>query len=352
MGPIVRRFRWILAAAAGCAVVLACSKAATRQAPAAATKPASLFPHAKHAENDLACTDCHAPEGWKEGAYEPRRPTWDKCKECHEDDDKDLPSEKKVHDRFFDAAGRPKGPTSFDKVGGDVMFRHAPHAKAADCVACHGDLDGPRRSGPMFTKSQCMTCHTQKGASTDCATCHREIRKEVPPESHRHLWRERHGGLVRSADEVAQQYCDLCHTRPNFCADCHRDTAPRNHTELFRHTTHGFLAATDRNSCRTCHDTDFCERCHSETAPRSHRGSWMHGPSFHCADCHLPLSRDESCRVCHKSAPHDSATPQPDWHTPGMNCRLCHLPSGTGPGGAPAIPHVDVGLECALCHKR
>jgi hypothetical protein len=77
----------------------------------------------------------------------------------------------------------------------------------------------------------------------------------------------------------------------------------------------------------------------------------MHGPSFHCADCHLPLSRDESCRVCHKSAPHESAAPQPDWHTPGMNCRLCHLQGGGGPMNAPGIPHVDVGLECSICHK-
>src|SRR5690606_40409762 len=57
------------------------------------------------------------------------------------------------------------------------------------------------------------------------------------------------------------------------------------------------------------------------------------------SECHFPIGREESCRVCHQDEPqHETATDQPAWHVPGMNCRLCHLPAGPGPGGAPPVP--------------
>jgi hypothetical protein len=141
----------------------------------------------------------------------------------------------------------------------------------------------------------------------------------------------------------------MCHLDPNYCQRCHAIEPPRNHTHLFRTKTHGILASIDRSKCQTCHETDFCVRCHEDTPPRSHGPLWASGPSLHCLHCHFPISFEGSCRTCHFEEPrHETAPDQPDWHVPGMNCRLCHTPAGNG---APPLRHVDNGTQREACHK-
>jgi hypothetical protein len=251
--------------------------------------------------------------------------------------------------------------------------------------------------GVRFTMAACMQCHQQKGGNNACQTCHREIRAELappshqtnwradhgklggtaqdraeqhcdlchadqafctechaktPPASHKHLWKERHGALAANDRAKAEAHCDMCHDDQIFCDRCHREEKPRSHDTMWRLKTHGVMAAMDRKSCAPCHETDYCVRCHEETAPLSHRGRWTANPATHCGECHFPISREQNCRVCHFEEPqHETATDQPAWHVPGMNCRTCHLPAGPGPGGAPPVPHIDNGSECQHCQS-
>jgi hypothetical protein len=160
---------------------------------------------------------------------------------------------------------------------------------------------------------------------------------------------ERHGAVALDRRGRNEGRCELCHLDPNFCERCHAVEQPRNHTHLFRTKTHGIVAAVDRAKCQVCHDTDFCVRCHESTPPRSHGAMWASGRNLHCAQCHIPIRFSSSCRACHFEEPtHSTAPPQPAWHTPGMNCRLCHTPAGNG---APPLRHIDNGTQCETCHR-
>ncbi len=56
-----------------------------------------------------------------------------------------------------------------------VQFTHKPHIRAGvACAACHGDVAGMEqvtRVAPL-TMGWCVSCHRQRGAPDDCATCH------------------------------------------------------------------------------------------------------------------------------------------------------------------------------------
>ena len=408
MGSFARAIRWIVPVVAGI-VVLSCARARARapqpvvigraQAPArVATGP--RMNHAAHLEKGLECADCHMKDRKEGEKFEPKKLSYAVCAECHDDEDEKLPEEKKIKNLFFTPAGEPRWSKAIQSYDAEILFRHGPHATdSASCAPCHGDMKGPARfTGLRFDMGACMSCHQQKGAKNSCETCHRDLRTNVPPPNHMERWREVHGQLAGSPQARAEQHCDLCHTEPQycdrchqntpprshtnglwkevhgqvarssreraeqhcdmchddrqFCDRCHRDEMPRSHNNLWRVKTHGVMAAMDRASCMTCHTTDYCVRCHEETPPMSHRGRWASPPSVHCGECHFPIGREESCRVCHQDNPtHDTAADQPAWHTPGMNCRLCHLPGGVGPGGAPPVPHFDNGMECSFCHK-
>jgi len=57
----------------------------------------------------------------------------------------------------------------------NVKFRHAPHYQAGiSCSTCHGDLTkaGVAEHTVTHNMGTCLTCHRQKHASEDCATCH------------------------------------------------------------------------------------------------------------------------------------------------------------------------------------
>jgi menaquinone reductase, multiheme cytochrome c subunit len=60
----------------------------------------------------------------------------------------------------------------------NVYFSHTAHVRfaAMSCTTCHQDVR-PLRSPPtmvrVFAMSECLACHAQKGASTDCLTCHK-----------------------------------------------------------------------------------------------------------------------------------------------------------------------------------
>ncbi|HVY62686.1 MAG TPA: cytochrome c3 family protein, partial [Planctomycetota bacterium] len=221
-----------------------------------ATAPTG-FDHAGHGKRDLACTDCHA--GAKTAA-EAGMPPVTFCTDCH-DPSSNVP--KRIQESIESlktslAVKAYPGPSVKGPTYGDVKFDHAKHAKAnVECATCHPGVatpgpTNPNPEGPL-SMQQCVSCHKEKGASTDCATCHAVIRKDQKPPSHERDWIRQHGPISRVADRtVAAERCDTCHSRSS-CDECHQREAPRDHGESWRVATHGLQASMDRTRCLACH---------------------------------------------------------------------------------------------------
>lgn len=303
---------------------------------------ALAFDHATHAEADLACADCHAPAE-AEQAGRMTLPELSFCLDCHEDEE-DPPTRALLEG----LAGRAEGARwVLYSPNPEVIFSHATHTQTA-CAECHGDVASLAATGPGVVPSMatCVDCHADQAPErNDCATCHRERRQDVAPESHRRDWTREHGVHARfgSLDTVLQGDCAHCHTRDS-CLECHRQVPPRDHGHFFRIRGHGLMASNDRQSCASCHQPDSCVRCHETTPPLSHRGSWGAPRDQHCTNCHQPL-QGEGCFLCHKTTPsHALATPRSPRHVPGLNCRQCH-------GTTASLPHADDGSDCTQCHR-
>lgn len=130
------------------------------------------FPHNRHAALGLGCLDCHSTADTRAAAG---MPSLRKCMLCHEKLATDRPGVKKVIDF---AAKRREIP--WKRVYGFspdalVKFRHAPHVRAnIDCTTCHGDMTKVTVAELVVRHNMgtCVTCHRQRRASDDCATCH------------------------------------------------------------------------------------------------------------------------------------------------------------------------------------
>jgi hypothetical protein len=352
--------------------------------------------HVAHVDRGLDCTDCHEVD---DETGEPGMPTLETCMGCHEDIDEDKPDAEKVSLLFFDDKEQPRWTRALLALDEELKFAHKAHAEAGECGDCHGTMAATPQGRParlLFDMDGCMRCHAEKSVSNQCGTCHSLLDVGVAPpshsyqwkirhgdaatlgrhtatanrcdmchaepqdcdrchqveapRSHRRLWTQRHGQIVRAAGGDLPAQCAFCHRDRSYCEKCHLDEKPRSHTALFRTRTHGVLASLDRRSCQTCHRTDFCRRCHEETAPRSHRAGWDTGRNTHCVQCHFPISSTPGCAACHRANPvHATAPPQPPGHIPGRNCRVCHNPIGGG--GAPPLRHLDNGQNCESCHR-
>jgi hypothetical protein len=298
------------------------------------------FSHALHGELGLDCMDCHAgPE-----AGEPAPAEAVTCDLCHEDMDAEKPPELRAAALFADGA-----PAGHDP-GADLIFSHALHGELGlACADCHGEVaeSDAVDDGMMPRMEDCMFCHGEDpGAEGDpdgCARCHEDIRRDRMPPNHERQWQRLHGQIARSGSDATADDCSMCHSQ-EACTECHRITEPANHNNTWRLRGHGLVAAMDRDNCATCHQSDSCDRCHEDTLPISHHGSFGAPKSTHCFSCHVPLQQT-SCFTCHKSAPsHFDAAPKPPDHSPGLNCRQCH-------GVDVALPHVDGGQDCNICHK-
>lgn len=328
----LRRAWWtlLLAAVAGCAVFGAFGSGA----------PALAFPHARHAQEGMECGDCHMD--W-ETSDQPGMPALGACKLCHEGLDADKPPERRI-DALFD--GDTFRAAKVTKLSDEVVFSHQKHANGGiECKSCHQGIDTNDRVDDSLavTMAECTSCHQQKQQPVDCATCHKELRADVPPRTHELQWLKMHGKTVRAHTAGQANDCSLCHTEAT-CASCHRDTPPDNHDNYFRRRSHGLFARMDRENCSACHRSDSCDECHKETRPMNHVGVFGGTQSNHCVSCHFPLQTND-CYTCHKSTPsHAAATPLPASHNPGMNCRMCH-------GNGQPLPHVDKGDTCTSCHR-
>lgn len=180
--------------------------------------------HSAHLEKGLECADCHQPEGED---TEPTIPDAEICQECHED-----PSQSSERAQaYFAAALLPDGTRRFPKrwKTQDVDPKHTRHAAAGiACAACHGEASAEPfikpRSVPLM--NACVTCHKERNAPAECATCHTKITEKAHPFELHHAQDQR--GCLDCHDPQDRDRLRLANgTRVKFeesyrlCGQCH-----------------------------------------------------------------------------------------------------------------------------------
>lgn len=133
------------------------------------------FSHATHAEEDMACVDCHMRV--EEGPYA-TTPGYKTCLLCHEEAQGEDPDEPRI--REYAEREEPIPWIQVNRVVGHVYFSHAPHVVLGEmeCADCHGDmstLDEPVTESQIewMTMGACMDCHDERNVSNDCLLCHK-----------------------------------------------------------------------------------------------------------------------------------------------------------------------------------
>lgn len=160
-------------------VLLAIAAAAAKLARNALHEPPVAqpiaFDHARHAEEELGCLDCHKTAESSPHAGLPRIAA---CLLCHSEAKGQHPDEPRVREYAERKAEIPW--VQVNRLPGHVYFSHAMHVKLAkmECAECHGDM--AKASAPPATSqiehlsmSRCMECHEQLGATNDCLACHK-----------------------------------------------------------------------------------------------------------------------------------------------------------------------------------
>jgi len=216
------------------------------------------IPHARHLARDLQCEDCHMPDG---GA-DPKIPQVETCFECHED----LAQESEALRAYFKSIQGADGKYTFVRrwKTRDVHPMHGKHAAAkVACTVCHGEpkdtaFEKPR-AVPLMKK--CVACHEDRKVSTECATCHGEIRKP------------QHDNIVLHHAEDQRG-----------CLDCH-SAVDRDYV----HLANGTMIPFDQSYklCGQCHGPklrDWKLGIHGKRV-----GQWDGQKSFLlCVQCHNP----------------------------------------------------------------
>lgn len=139
------------------------------------------FMHTVHAEqNDIDCVFCHRTV---ETGAEASVPAVEQCMFCHNVINGENP---KVTDPFYvaeiaklQAHAENNEPIDWVRVHvmpDHVRFVHAAHIKAGfECATCHGDVGSMERVKQVrsLNMGDCVACHRENNAPTDCTICHR-----------------------------------------------------------------------------------------------------------------------------------------------------------------------------------
>jgi hypothetical protein len=129
------------------------------------------FSHKTHA-GDLAlpCNFCHTGVDKGDDA---KIPPVDFCMKCHKTIKADSPEIAKLRDAS--EKGKDIAWVPVYTVPDFVFFGHSTHIKAGlHCIECHGPVEKRDVLQKEVSTSMnfCRDCHQQRGARSDCATCH------------------------------------------------------------------------------------------------------------------------------------------------------------------------------------
>lgn len=140
------------------------------------------YDHQLHAgQYNIDCQYCHTgvTKGKKAGV-----PSLNICMNCHKMVGAGIENVEKLKNYFLDD----KSPEwiRIHNMPDHVQFSHAPHIKALlkegepskkACVTCHGDVASMKKVAQVESLNMgfCVNCHRDnkdKGAKTNCSTCH------------------------------------------------------------------------------------------------------------------------------------------------------------------------------------
>ncbi|MBI4493540.1 MAG: cytochrome c3 family protein [Chloroflexi bacterium] len=129
------------------------------------------FDHRIHVElAAIDCTFCHrtATQGITAGY-----PDLQQCMFCHVVVGKGQPEIEKVRQAWVEQ--QPINWTRIHRVPDHVHFVHEAHLRAElTCATCHGEVGqmGQVTRVRPLNMNDCVSCHRQLNALTECATCH------------------------------------------------------------------------------------------------------------------------------------------------------------------------------------
>ncbi len=139
--------------------------------PTAPVQPIA-FDHKLHVEKaQMQCTQCHqlADKSRHSGL-----PTANLCMTCHVAIKFDSPEVKKIAE--YRESRRPIPWVRLYELPDFVYYNHMRHVTSGiACATCHLSTGTVTvsRAEREFTMAFCMDCHKERGASNDCATCHK-----------------------------------------------------------------------------------------------------------------------------------------------------------------------------------
>jgi Cytochrome c7 and related cytochrome c len=130
------------------------------------------FPHTVHAgQLQMPCTYCHT---FVERSRHAGAPPLEICMGCHRSI-----ATKREAIRTLTRHFEEKRPVQWKRVYAlpdFIYFSHKRHVTAGvACAACHGNVAGMKRVRRVnvLEMGWCVSCHRVRGASRDCATCHK-----------------------------------------------------------------------------------------------------------------------------------------------------------------------------------
>jgi hypothetical protein len=158
----------------GLVVFFFLSAAAVSLSPRATEQPL-VFNHRKHVvDNEMECSDCH--EFYETEAFS-GMPDAETCSFCHLDE---LQGESAEEGRLAAllAEGESLDWGRLFRQPPHVFYSHRRHAAVAqiECEVCHGSIgqsETPPKRVERLIMDDCLTCHEEEGASTECTSCHR-----------------------------------------------------------------------------------------------------------------------------------------------------------------------------------
>ena len=138
------------------------------------------FPHTTHVEElGLDCTFCHRLAAEERAAS---IPPVEQCMFCHRVVGEGLPEIEKVQNHY--ETGEPIDWVRVHRVPDHVRFVHEAHITffteqenipaSQVCSMCHGDVASMTKVEQVrpLKMGDCVDCHRQNSAPTDCTTCH------------------------------------------------------------------------------------------------------------------------------------------------------------------------------------
>ena len=131
-----------------------------------------IFPHQTHVETvGMECEFCHRTAEVSRAATVP---ALEQCMFCHKVVGLDRPRLNVVRAAW--ESGEPLDWVRQHRLPDHTQFRHEPHLTAGfECSTCHGDVGGVTGQVTqvrVLEMGDCVGCHKDNSAPTQCATCH------------------------------------------------------------------------------------------------------------------------------------------------------------------------------------